>query len=200
MPSTATLSARRKWWISLESQWQLAFQSSVLIHTDTPTDHELDNMMSLTTFTCVGPTAQYPNVNFELTNLSGLKHLSELETLVLTHHKLTDVTGLEGLKYLKNVFLSNNEITSLRGIENLKKLEQLNVQNNKIESLLPVKLLTQLKELYVNFNVLNSFEGVTLAHSKCLKMFHCLPCEHMSFKDIIFFEQAMGVRCEGKRA
>jgi Leucine-rich repeat (LRR) protein len=200
MPSTATLSARRKWWMSLEPQWKLAFQTSVLIHTDTPTDHELDNMMSLTSFSCLGASAQYPTVDFELTNLSGLKELSELETLVLTHHKLTDVSGLEGLKYLKNVFLSNNEITSLRGIENLRKLEQLNVQNNKIESLLPLKLLTNMKELYVNFNALISFEGVTLAHSKCLKMFHCLPCERMSFKDIIFFEQAMGVRCEGKRA
>jgi Leucine-rich repeat (LRR) protein len=199
MPSTATQSARRQWWMSLEPQWKLAFQSSVLIHTDTPTDDELDNIMSLTTFTCVGPKAEYPNVPFELTNLSGLKELSELESLVLTHHKLTDVNGLEGLKYLKNVFLSNNEITNLRGIENLRKLEQLNVQNNKIESLLPVRLLTQLKELYVNFNELTSFEGITVAHSKYLKMFFCLPCESMSFKDIIFFERAMGVRCEGKR-
>ena len=133
MPSTATLSARRKWWIALEPQWKMAFQSSVLIHTDTPSDDELDNIMSLTTFTCLGPTAQYPTVNFELTNLSGVKELTELETLVLTHHNLTDVRGLEDLKYLKNLLVSNNQITSLGGIENLKKLEQLNVQNNKID-------------------------------------------------------------------
>jgi Leucine-rich repeat (LRR) protein len=199
MSSIATLNARRLWWTSLETQWKIAFQSSVLIHNNTPTDDELDNIMSLTTLTCLGPTAQYPNVNFELTNLTGIKELTELETLVLTHHSLTDVRDLEDLKYLKNLFVSNNKITSLSGIENLKKLEQLNVQNNKIESLVPIKLLIQLKELYVNSNLLTSFEGITAAHSKYLKMFFCLPCDSMSFKDIIFFERTMGIRCEGKR-
>jgi Leucine-rich repeat (LRR) protein len=199
MSSTASLNQRRQWWISLEPQWKMAFQSSVLIHNNTPSDDELDNIMSLTTFTCLGPTAPYPTVNFELTNLSGVKELTELETLVITHHSLTDVKGLEDLKYLRNLLVSNNQIMSLRGIENLKKLEQLNVQNNKIESLIPVKLLIQLKELYVNFNLLTSFEGITTAHSKYLKMFFCLPCDSMSFKDIIFFERTMGIRCDGKR-
>lgn len=199
MSSTASANARLQWWITLEPQWKTAFQSSVLIHNNTPSDDELDNIMSLTTFTCLGPSAPYPTVNFELTNLSGLKELTELETLVVTHHGLTNVKGLEELKYLKNLVVSNNKITSLSGIENLKKLEQLNVQNNLIDSLLPVKLLIQLKELYVNFNKLTSFEGITIAHSKSLKMFFCLPCDSLSFKDIIFFERTMGIRCEGKR-
>jgi Leucine-rich repeat (LRR) protein len=197
MSSTATLNERRIWWTSLEPQWKMAFQSSVLIHNDTPTDDELDNIMTLTTLTCLGPTAPYPNVQFELTNLSGIKDLAELETLVVTHHSLTGLKELEKLKYLKNLYVSNNAITSLRGIEDLKKLEQLHVQNNKIKSLLPVKLLTQLKELYVNFNELTSFEGVTVAHGKSLKMFYCLPCDSMSFKDVIFFEREMGIRCAG---
>ena len=74
------------WWLQLEPQWQMAFQETVLGHKNAPTHDELQTIATLTVLRFVGPSAPYPNMSFELTNLSGLSHLSHLETIIVTHH------------------------------------------------------------------------------------------------------------------
>jgi Leucine-rich repeat (LRR) protein len=123
--------------------------------------------------------------------------LTQLEILVVSHHKLSTLKEVENLRGLISLFLFNNEITSLEGVEHLKTLEQLYVHCNKINSLLPLKSLTQLKELYVNFNDLNSFEGITAKHSRNMKTFFCLPNDKITFKDVMQFERKVGIRCTG---
>ena len=77
-----------------------------------------------------GPSAPYPNMNFELTNVSGVKDLRNLETLVVIHHQIEDISELSALKQLKHLFVYDNNISSLSGIEELTNLEILYVQDN----------------------------------------------------------------------
>ena len=197
MPSTSTILNRRRWWTVLEPQWKMAFQIAILNHQNSPSDEDLDMVFNAKVLRLAGPTAPYPNINFELTNLSGVQDLIHLEILVATHHKLTTLKEVENLKELKSLYLFNNQITDLQGVEELTKLEQLYVHCNKISTLLPLKSLTQLKEIYVNFNELTSFEGITKHHEKHLKMFFCLPNDKISFKDVMQFERKMGIKCVG---
>ena len=131
----------------------------------------------------------------ELTNLSGIEHMSKLEILIITHHKIATVRELRDLTRLKSVYLFNNYITSLEGIESLTNLEQLYVHCNKISSIEPVGQLLNLQELYVNDNCLSSLEGLTDQHSEKLLKFACLPNEQLKQKEIIRAERELGIIC-----
>ena len=97
---------QRTWWLQLEPQWQLAFQETVLGHKNAPTDDELQNIGSLTVLRLVGPSAPFPNMTFELTNLSGLSHLTNLEMLFVTHHAIHSLKELEKLDKLTKLFIN----------------------------------------------------------------------------------------------
>jgi len=185
------------WWKHLEPQWQEAFKASVLKHSDEPGPDELAALYNLQTIRLAGPTAPFPNMPFELTNLSGIQHLANLSIVIITHHQISNLDVLRNLPQLKSLFLFNNSITSLEGIESLTLLEQLYVQCNKIASLQPIEHLVNLKELYINDNCIDSLEGLTEKHSEKLRMFMCLPNEQLKQKEIIRVERELGIICRG---
>lgn len=185
------------WWENLELQWKSAFGNLFFQHLNAPTLSELEALFSATVLRFVGPRAPYPNMDIELTNLSGLEQLQNLEILVVTHHQIKEISGLRSLKNLKSLFLFNNQIESLSGVEDLLALEQLYVQFNKIHSLLPLKQLANLKEVYVNNNALNTLEGITESHSDTLTTFFCKPNDGLKQKEIIYTENNLGIKCRG---
>lgn len=184
-------------WLALEPQWQQAFNQGFnnIIGTDIPNEQQLNELSKTTIIRLVGPTAQYPNVNFELTNLSGLVHLPLLELLVVTHHQVSSLEPISHLIHLKSLFVMNNRLESLSGIEELTHLEILYCQNNLIEELSPLEKLTNLKELSVSRNKLNSIDGITAAHEPKLDKFYVLPNEGLRDKDVMRFERELGIRC-----
>lgn len=182
-------------WNGLEQQWKDAFGTTVLGHTNTPDALEIERLFSSKVVRMAGPRAPYPNMTFELTNLSGIKHFQDLEILVITHHQIRNIKPIQALTKLKSLFLFNNEIESLEGIEELAELEQLYVQSNKISSLKPLQKLTRLKEAYVNNNLIASLEGLTEAHADTLEVFFCKPNEALKQKEIIYAENQLGIKC-----
>jgi Leucine-rich repeat (LRR) protein len=184
------------WWKQLEKQWQEAFKV-VLDHTNDPEPAEPDALYKMQTLRLAGPAAPFPNLPFELTNLSGIQNLLNLEILIITHHKIDNIEVLNHLTKLKSVFLFNNCITDLKGIETLSQLEQLYVQYNRITSIKPVKQLVHLKELYINNNLIATLDGLTEKHSENLKMFVCRPNEQLKQKEIIYVERELGIICRG---
>lgn len=194
-PVADTHAKRLKWWIELELQWRAAFQMAVLRHTELPTPDELEGLWQTTTLRFAGPEAPHPNLNVELTNCSGLVGMSNLEILIITHHKLEGVNELSTLTNLKSLFLNNNAIRSLAGLEKLTTLEQLYVQVNLIDSLTPIRDLTALRELYVCLNTIRSLEGLTRKHTKRMKAFFCLPNEHLPDRETLRVERNLGIRC-----
>ncbi len=188
---------QRTWWLQLEPQWQLAFQETVLGHKNAPTDDELQNIGSLTVLRLVGPSAPFPNMTFELTNLSGLSHLTNLEMLFVTHHAIHSLKELEKLDKLTKLFINDNQLSSLKGIEAMINMEQIYCQNNQISSLKPVQNLIKLTELYAHSNELTTLEGLTEEHSDLLKTFLCFPNDKLHQREVIRVENTFGIKCKG---
>lgn len=183
------------WWASLELQWKNAFSMTVFQQPAVPAINDIEQFYTATALRLAGPRAPYPNMSFELTNLSGIVQLNNLEILVVTHHQIKTITGLQSLKHLKALFLFNNQIESLAGIEELTNLEQLYVQYNHIHSLEPVKQLIRLKELYVHNNAIATLSGLTEAHTDQLRQFFCEPNANLKQKELLDIEHRLGIRC-----
>lgn len=195
-PSVADTHAKRvRWWHELTPQWRMAFQASVLGHLNLPMPEELENLWRAPALRFTGPTAPYPTLRFELTDCSGVAAMSNLEVLIITHHRLESVQELAGLKNLKSLFVNNNQLGSLTGVEELKRLEQVYAQVNQIDSLEPLRNLTNLRELYVSANALLTLNGITAKHARSLKAFFCLPNEQLPDREVIRFERKMAIRC-----
>ena len=185
----------QNWWSLLEPQWKQALGLSILGHTNDPDYSELEKIRAVQTIRLAGPSAPFPNIQFELTNLSGLQYLSNLSIVIITHHKIKSIEVFRNLKNLKSLFLFNNNIESLDGIETLTQLEQLYVQCNQINSIKPIEQLIHLKEFYINDNCIETLEGLTENHADRLTMFVCRPNPHLKQKEIIRAERDLGIIC-----
>jgi len=183
------------WWQQLETQWKHAFSECFFKHSHEPTLTELDELYSTPAIRLAGPSAPYPNMTFELTNLSGLVGLDNLHVIVVTHQLIEAVRELKAFPQLTSLFLFNNKITSLEGIEDLTQLSQLYVQCNKIVSILEIRDLVNLQELYVNDNLITSLEGLTEEHADKLEKFFCKPNDQLKSKELLRVERELGIRC-----
>jgi Leucine-rich repeat (LRR) protein len=183
------------WWRQLSPEWKNAFAETFFRHHNEPTPGELAQLSAGPALRFAGPTAPYPNMSFELKDLSGIAHLTHLEVLVVTHHHIQTISEVKTLPRLKALYLFNNQLKSLEGIESLDSLEQLYVQGNQIESIEPVRGLTNLRELYVHDNRLSSLEGLTEEHAEKLEGFFCKPNEGLKQKEVMRVERELYIRC-----
>lgn len=78
----------------------------------------------------------------EITDLSGLEYMVDLETLQLNNNVIEDLTPLTGLVKLKKLYLNSNYISDLTPLAGLIKLEQLILHTNKITDIEPLVLNT----------------------------------------------------------
>ncbi len=184
-----------QWWESLTPQWRQAFRMACLQNEADPSEEALSNLRSMVVLRLVGPGAPHPNCNFQLTDLSGVKELNQLQILIVTHHALRSIAEVAMLPQLKSLFVLNNHIESLQGIGELHQLEQLHVQCNELRSIQEVEGLLQLTELYVSDNKITSLAGLTEKHGDRLKKFVCLPNEFLKQKEIIYTERELGIMC-----
>jgi len=92
----------------------------------------------------------------EIKDLSPLRHLSNLEKLVISHanlrddferNKIEDLSPLRNLSKLKYLNLANNQIKNIDPLSELKNLEFLNLIQNEISDISPISKLTNLKYL-----------------------------------------------------
>ncbi|MEO6732654.1 MAG: leucine-rich repeat domain-containing protein [Ferruginibacter sp.] len=183
------------WWQQLETQWKEAFAECYFKHNNEPTPMELEQLYSGPAIRLAGPSAPYPNMSFELSNLSGLVGLENLRVVVVTHQLIETITELETLPQLTSLFLFNNKITSLAGIGQLTELSQLFVQCNKLASITEVRNLVNLKELHIYDNIISSLEGLTEEHADKLERFFCKPNDQLKSKELLRIEREMGIRC-----
>ena len=183
------------WWSQLAVEWKLAFRTVFFHHSNEPTNDELAQLYHTLALRFAGPKAPYPNINFELSDLSGLSRLDNLEILVATHHHFTSTVEIRPLKKMKSLFLNNNRIQGLEGIDSMTELQQLYVQNNRLKSLKPIEQLWNLKEVYIHDNNFSTFEGLRENHSEKLTHFFCLPGNKIKQKELIRIENNIGIKC-----
>ena len=83
----------------------------------------------------------------QITDLSGIEHLTNLQTLDFEGTKITDLSGIENLTKLQWLDLRRTQITDLSGIENLTNLQKLNLSFTQITDLSGIEHLTNLQTL-----------------------------------------------------
>ncbi len=124
----------------------------------------------------------------QLTNIDGLKQLTQLKELYLSHNQLTKIEGLEKLKQLKILDLSKNQITEIEGIDKLTSLETLELRSNKITKIEGLKQLKVLINLNLSDNQLTKIEGL-----KQLTRLHSLGLSSNCLKRIEGLEQLISL-------
>lgn len=188
---------RQKWWTELEEQWQKAFNEGFFGNgatTDMPVDADLQAIFESPSLRFVGSKGLYLNLSFELTNLSGLKHLTNLVTLVVTDHAITSLEGIEHLNELVTLFVQNNQLTTITAVQYLHQLEQLYCQSNALTSIAAIEQLVQLNTLYCNHNPIKDFIGITEQHAEKLDVFYALPNDNIKPNEIRRVED-LGIFC-----
>jgi hypothetical protein len=186
------------WWSGLEPQWKKAFNEASFEKgpvEDLPSREDLDWLLTTSVLRLAGPKAAYPNLSFELTNLSGVTQMKALETLSITDHAIQSLTPLSGILGIKSLFLNNNKIDSLDGIQQLEALEMLYLQNNNITSISLLGTLYHLKEVYLSDNKLTSLAGLTEDHGSSLQNLFVLPNANLPMKEVMRVENELGLRC-----
>jgi hypothetical protein len=191
------LQLAHQWWSGLEAQWQRAFNEGVLQLGDTQRGPGDDDWLYLfqdaENIRLAGPTAAYPNLSFELTNLSGVRSMAKLTFLSVTEMALTGLTDLAKLHNLRSLFVQNNRLTSLVGIDGNEELTDLYAQGNAITSLEPIRHLLKLQTLCVSANELGSLDGITPAHADEMRQCLVLPNDKLRDRDVLKLQNECGI-------
>jgi len=195
--ATDQLAKATQWWDQCSEPWKRAFNEVVLKRNSTEAlpDELLVVVYTSPSHRFAGPEAPYPNMSFELEDLSGLVGLPNIEVLVVVFHQLTHIQEAKNMPSLRSLFVHNNHITSLEGIQALPDLLELYIQCNEIPSLLPLAGLVFLKNLYCNHNLIDSLDGIGPQQAEDLENFFCLPNPNLKDKVVFAFEQEVRIRC-----
>lgn len=182
------------WWSALSSNWQKAFLDTCNGH-DTELNPFLELLQTRSVFRFAGPRAPYPNMDFELGDISGIREITNIEILVLNHHQIKDLNGIENLNNLKSLFIIDNQIQNLEPLQNCTNLEELYLQNNEVISLEPLASLHKLHTIYACDNKIEKLSGIHKNHAR-LKNFIVRPNEHLPYSEILKFELETGIECK----
>ena len=178
-PSRPTITAdyfdtpmkRKQWWASLQPQWKKAF--NVLVGkgevTDVPNDEQLQQIFSTQKLNF---KLAKNKLSFQLTNLSGVQYLSNLNSLNVSEQAISDLKGTEHLSKLTHFNGSKNRLTSLDGIDLLSNLEELICSNNQLKITAFDNIATRLprlRSLDCKHNQLTKEEAIQLKRSSSIK-------------------------------
>ncbi len=106
--------------------------------------------------------------NKNITDLSPLAGLTNLDELWLDHNKLSDLSPLAGLTNLKNLILMyNKNIADLSPLTGLTNLKALMLSGNNISDPTPLTGLTNLKDLMLS--------GINISDSQKAMLKEALP-------------------------
>ena len=94
----------------------------------------------------------------DISDLSYLSKLTELESLLLSYNKVTDLKPLAGMKKLKQLFLNDNLLVDIGPLGGLSSLEWLYLNRNKIKVISPLGGLKSLKGINLAGNPIPASE------------------------------------------
>ena len=90
--------------------------------------------------------------NGNMKNVDMLKHLTKVESLLLSDCGIQDIGFLSELKELTILNLNDNEIIDITSLKSLNKLTDLSLNNNNITDITSLESLTNLLRLYLSDN------------------------------------------------
>ena len=98
------------------------------------------------------------NKNFE--SIKGIEVFTKLRLFRCMHNNLTDITPLSGLTNLEELSIQSCNLKDITPLSNLTKLNILYLSNNNISDITPLKDLHTLKWLYINNNNLTDMSAL----------------------------------------
>jgi len=145
-----------------DANLKTAVENALWVSDPTPTD-----MLSLTSLNC---TQQW-FAEAVITDLTGLEHAVNLQSLYLRLNGISDISPLSGLIHLSSLDISQNEISDLSPLSGLVNLTSLDTHGNQISDISPLSSLENLDYLVLRFNVIRDISplsGVTRLRSLVL--------------------------------
>ena len=133
---------RDSWWNSLDDQWKITHFGDK----DKPEDKKIIELFKKESLI-------YKKCN--LTDVSGLKSLTNLKYLDLRNNAIISLKDIEYLINLKELFLINNKIIGIDELKDLKGLTFLDIRKNKVSSIEVLENLKKLETLYIRDNLIS---------------------------------------------
>jgi Leucine-rich repeat (LRR) protein len=97
----------------------------------------------------------------DITDLSLLKNLPNLETFIVRYNVIENIEPLANLKKLKKLILHENSITDVTPLANLTNLEFLDLSNNyRITDISSLKNLVKLQTLHLSNNRITDISSI----------------------------------------
>jgi internalin A len=94
----------------------------------------------------------------DLSAISDLKHLTELD---ISHNEISDLTDLSALTHLTFLDISGNRISDLMGLSALVNLKGLDISYNQISNLTDLSALVNLKVLNISVNPISDLTDLS---------------------------------------
>ena len=95
-----------------------------------------------------------------ISDISPLANLTNLEVLLLEGNKISDISPLSGLTNLKTLDLGDNAISDLSPLANLANLKTVRLRNNVLSDIAPLIGLTNLAYLWLDGNAISDISAV----------------------------------------
>ncbi|MGD1890823.1 MAG: leucine-rich repeat domain-containing protein [Cyclobacteriaceae bacterium] len=137
---------------------------------------DLGKLTSLTKLVCGG----IYDDGWAISDISFLRGLTGLQTLVLHFNQIQDISLLKVLKSLKYLDLGGNQIQDISVLKDLKQLQNLYLYNNQIENISSLLGLKNLKALDLTSN----HKSQDLSFLQGLKNLHSLKLGWNQIQDI----------------
>ncbi|CAI6355880.1 unnamed protein product [Macrosiphum euphorbiae] len=110
-----------------------------------------------------------------IVHIVGLRLVTNLECLTLSHNKIKKIENLDCLMKLQELNLSYNRITTIENLDHLIKLNVLNLSGNNISELKNLDNISQLQAFYISHNEITDINQIFY-----LKRFKYLQCIELS--------------------
>lgn len=95
-----------------------------------------------------------------ITDISFVKGLTELQTLSLFNNKVSDLSPIAGLVGLKDLYLRANNVSDISALDGLYSLEVLDLSENNVSDITPLAELRNITLLRLNDNNISDISAL----------------------------------------
>lgn len=96
----------------------------------------------------------------DISNLAGIEHCSNLQTLQLSHCQISDISPLSGLTKLTDLELEVNQINDISALSDLASLQTIKLNGNSISEIYVLSGLTNLQTLHLEYNQISDISAL----------------------------------------
>ncbi|HOV76844.1 MAG TPA: leucine-rich repeat domain-containing protein, partial [Sedimentisphaerales bacterium] len=153
-----------------------AVEETLWIVDPTPTD-----MLGLVSLECNCVWDQSKAIS----DLTGIQHAVNLQSLTLTHHRFNDLSPLSGLTQLRTLVLQASRISDLSPLSGLVNLTNLDLEANQISDISPLASLENLSRLSLHKNPVSDISALVNLPALTWVDLRCDPLDLSAYETCI---------------